>query len=325
MARNGDIKTLAFTPVVRYSQMMRILIVAFAALLALAAPATAATPGASTGTATEIVNGGATLNGVVNPNKETTTYHFEWGTTTAYGSNTPDATVGGNAGKDVSAAITGLLANTTYHFRLVATNPSGTDTGNDATFTTSASPYTLPANTVSIAAAPNPVTFGAATTITGTVGGSNNAGVTVDLELTPSPFSAPFAKTGVSATTDAAGNYTMTIVPGLNTRYQAVAKTSPPVTSTQVEVKVRKRVSLRVRGHRLSGTVKPAHDGLVARIQRRTRTKKWKTVARVKLKASKTPGQSRYSKRVSRRGVYRVRVPADADHLRGTSRKRKVK
>jgi hypothetical protein len=78
---------------------------------------------------------------------------------------------------------------------------------------------------------------------------------------------------------------------------------------------------------RFFGTVKPAHDGLVARIQRRRKDGKWRTVAKTTLKASKTAGQSRYSKRmrVYRTGVYRVRVPADADHLLGTSRKRNIK
>ena len=315
---------------------MKTLIAVLAALALAALPgvAAASAPGATTGAATDISNGSAKLNGVVNPNKETTTYYFEYGTTTAYGSKTPDATEGGNAGKDVSATISGLLANTTYHYRLVATNPSGTDTGNDMTFTTGSSPYTLPANGITIAAAPNPVTFGRSTVVSGTVTGPNNAGVSVDLEQQPAPFTAPFTKTGLTATTDANGNYTFTVSPATNVRYATTAKTSPPVTSVNVQVNVRKRVTFRVndrsisRGQRVRffGTVKPAHNGMRARIQRRTKTKKWKTVARVRLRASKTAGQSRYSKRmrVYRTGVYRVRVPADSDHLRGTSRKRKI-
>jgi hypothetical protein len=316
---------------------MKIMIGLLAALVLAALPgvAAASAPGATTGAATEVNNGAATLNGVVNPNKEDTTWYFEYGTTTAYGAKTADQVASGNAGKDVTAAISGLLANTTYHFRLVATNPSGTDQGADATFTTGASPYTLPANTITIAAAPNPVTFGRSTVVSGTVAGPNNAGVTVDLEQTQAPFTAPFTKTGLSAVTDANGNYSITVAPTVNTRYQTVAKASPPVTSPTVQVNVRKRVSFRVNDSRIRkgqrvrffGTVKPAHDGLVARIQRRTKTKKWKTVRKVKLRASKTAGQSRYSKRmrVYRTGVYRVRVPADADHLRGTSRKRKIR
>jgi hypothetical protein len=315
---------------------MKILLALLAALAVLVAPSTAAAaaPGATTGAATDISNGSATLNGVVNPNKEETTYSFEYGTTIAYGSVTPDQPpVSGNAGKEVSVTISGLLANTTYHFRLVAKNAKGTDAGNDATFTTGTSPYTLPANGVTIAAAPNPVTFGKATVVSGTVTGPNAAGVVVDLEQTPSPFTAPFTKTGQTATTDATGNYTFTVTPTANVRYQVTAKTSPPVTSANVQVNVRKRVSFRVndrsihRGQRVRffGTVKPAHDGLVARIQRR-KAGKWRTVAKTTLRKSTTAGQSRYSKRmrVYRTGVYRVRVPADADHLRGTSRKRKI-
>jgi hypothetical protein len=315
---------------------MKIMIGLLAALVLAAFPAAASAlpPGATTGTATDVNNGGATLNGVVNPNKTDTTWWFEYGTTTAYGAKTADQIASGNAGKEVSAAISGLLANTTYHFRLVAQNPDGRDEGNDATFTTGSSPYALPVNTITITAVPNPVTFGRSTVVSGTVGGPNNAGVTVDLEQTPAPFTAPFTKTGLSAVTDANGAYSFTVAPTVNVRYQTVAKTSPPVTSPALQVGVRKRVTFRVndsrihRGQRVRffGTVKPAHDGVVARIQRRTKTKKWRTVARTKLRASKTAGQSRYSKRmrVYRTGVYRVRVPADADHLLGTSRKRKI-
>ena len=48
-------------------------------------------------------------------------YHFEYGTTTAYGSATPDRTVTpGSAGITVRASVGGLARFTTYHYRLVA-------------------------------------------------------------------------------------------------------------------------------------------------------------------------------------------------------------
>ena len=73
---------------------------------------------------------------------------------------------------------------------------------------------------------------------------------------------------------------------------------------------------------RFSGTVAPAHDGAAVRIQRRTRTGGWTTVARTTLRDAGTD-VSTYAKRVkvSRTGTYRVHVPSsDADHLAGTSR-----
>jgi hypothetical protein len=78
--------------------------------------------------------------GTVNPNARATTYHFEYGTSTAYGSATPDTTV--PAGVDpvaVSAALGGLAPSTTYHVRLDATNADGTSQSDDRTFTTGAS------------------------------------------------------------------------------------------------------------------------------------------------------------------------------------------
>src|SRR5215218_2455461 len=94
-------------------------------------------PSATTSAASGVGATTATLNASVFPNKEATTYYFEYGTTTAYGSRTPDgAPVGGNAGKSVSADLTGLAPSTTYHARVIATNASGTVQGADIEFTT---------------------------------------------------------------------------------------------------------------------------------------------------------------------------------------------
>jgi hypothetical protein len=80
-----------------------------------------------------------TVAGTVNPNARATTYHFEFGTSMAYGAATPDASL--PAGVDavaVGAALEGLAPATTYHVRLVATNVDGTNASEDATFTTAA-------------------------------------------------------------------------------------------------------------------------------------------------------------------------------------------
>src|SRR4051794_37752123 len=97
------------------------------ALAAVAAPAAlAAAPGATTGPASSVTSTTATVSGTVNPNKESTKYHFEYGTTTAYGTATSDqGPVGGNGGKSARAALTQLAPSTTYHYRLVAMNASG--------------------------------------------------------------------------------------------------------------------------------------------------------------------------------------------------------
>jgi hypothetical protein len=107
---------------------------------------------ASTGPATAVSSTGATLNGTVNPNSNATTYHFDFGTTGAYGTRVPasDAGVGSNAVDHVvSVAIGGLAPNTTYHYRVVATDAVGfTTTGADVGFTTPAASLPPKPNTI---------------------------------------------------------------------------------------------------------------------------------------------------------------------------------
>jgi hypothetical protein len=201
--------------------------------------------------------------------------------------------------------------------------------------TTTANPPSK--NGIKIAAAPATVTFGQAAAIAGQVTGAGNAGVTVTLEATAFPYSSPF-KVAATAVTDAAGAYRFSVSPALNTKYHAVAKASPPVTSSDVGVGVRVKVSLRVsdsspaRGQRVrfSGLVLPAHNGKVARIQRHASTG-WRTVARATLTPTSAAGgveRSAYSKRIRIRAgaTYRVSVnPGDGNHVTGTSPTRRLR
>jgi hypothetical protein len=309
------------------------LLICIAGVAIVPAAARAATPAAVTGAATAITGSTATLNGTVLPNKSAT-YHFEYGTTTAYGSQTPDVTANGNSGKAVSADISGLTPQTTYHFRLVATNPSGTATGADVEFTsTTGGPAPAPA--VTITATPAVVRFGKPVVIAGQVPGS--PGVKVELEQTPFPFTSPFA-TLAEGTTDTAANYSFQVLPAVNTRYHVSAKSSPPADSPDVTVLVKPKVGLRLgdrtprRGQRVrfKGSVLPAHDGQAVRIQRKT-SKGWKTIARPVLKPTTpvgTTARSKYRKRIRirRSGAYRtVFVPTDGDHVRGKSPKRRAR
>lgn len=76
---------------------------------------------------------------------------------------------------------------------------------------------------------------------------------------------------------------------------------------------------------RFFGSVRPPHDGLVVRLQRRGSGGRYRTVARARLRDA-GDASSTYSRRVRifRDGVYRARVPADGDHLTGTSRRQRV-
>lgn len=102
-----------------------------------------AEPSVSTGPAGDRTETTATLNGLVNPRGQETTWQFEYGTDTSYDQTAPLApSIAGESLGDeaVSAPLTGLEPGTTYHFRLVATNAIGSSAGIDRTFTTDSSP-----------------------------------------------------------------------------------------------------------------------------------------------------------------------------------------
>lgn len=94
-------------------------------------------PVPTTTAATSIGRTTATLNGTVNPKGLATTYHFEYGTTTAYGASTSEVAAGsGTSPVSAQSAVGGLMPGTTYHYRLVASNLSGVVSGPDQTVTT---------------------------------------------------------------------------------------------------------------------------------------------------------------------------------------------
>jgi hypothetical protein len=144
------------------------LLLAVAALLAGAVSAAAqnpAPPTVVTGPATGVGQDAATVTGSVDPNGAATTWHVEYGTTTAYGLTTPERSAGADTTPvPVSEQLTGLTAATTYHFRVVATNAAGIAPGADGTLRT-ASPPQAPAVSTGGAQQVTPTTA----TLTGTV------------------------------------------------------------------------------------------------------------------------------------------------------------
>jgi Ca2+-binding RTX toxin-like protein len=139
------------------------------------APGAPPAPAVITGAVSAVFPHSATLGGLVNPQGAATTYHFEYGTSTAYGSSTPNANAGaGNADQQVSAPISGLRALTSYHYRLVATSAAGTTLGVDREFQSAEITCgSLPAPPLKPLAAA-PVTAAAA--LTGTVGANTIIG-----------------------------------------------------------------------------------------------------------------------------------------------------
>jgi tripartite motif-containing protein 71 len=99
-------------------------------------------PTVTTGSATDITETRAVLNGTVDPEGSATKYYFVYGTEEEkLTSKTAEASAGsGTSSLEVSEAVTGLAASTTYYFRIVATNGGGTREGAEQSFATSAKP-----------------------------------------------------------------------------------------------------------------------------------------------------------------------------------------
>ena len=96
-------------------------------------------PVVSTGGASNVSVGSATVGGSIDPLGWETNYLIEYGATTAYGSDWPTVPVPMGALEGVQPVVVGLLnllPKTTYHYRLVATSGGGTVYGADQTFTT---------------------------------------------------------------------------------------------------------------------------------------------------------------------------------------------
>ncbi|HEX4482970.1 MAG TPA: hypothetical protein VH081_04230 [Solirubrobacteraceae bacterium] len=224
----------------------------------------AGAPKANTGGAKEISYASAVLAGNVNPNASNTSYYFQYGPTKAYGSQTAISDAGaGSSAVPVRLAISGLQPITVYHYRLVAVNASGVSTGSDNAFKTTVVPLSL-----QILSSPNPVPFGGAVTVQGTLSGTANANRAVVLQASTFPFTAGFLSIGNPELTTATGSFSFT-VPSLEqiTQFRVFTTTSTPVVSPIATENVAVRVSSHVArtkraGYaRIYGTVTPAVIG----------------------------------------------------------------
>jgi len=188
-----------------------------------------------------------------------------------------------------------------------------------------------PGKSLTIRAKPNPVVFGRSVALTGRLTGSDKAGKTVQVQAVDFPYGDGF-KDVTSAVTAASGKWSASDRPRVNTRYRALQQST---TSGIVTELVRIRVSLKLSDRtpaagrlvRFYGRACPEHDGARVRLQRRTRTGRWRTVRRTRLRDLAGSTCSRYSRRfrVFRDGTYRAFVVSpDADHANGRSRSRHV-
>ena len=104
-------------------------------------PSALSAPAVDTTVATRLTSTAATLNGSVNPNGDSTSYWFEYGTDSLLGnilgSTTHKVIVSVAANKtNVSGDLSGLQTGTNYWYRVVAMNTLGTTNGNIVKFKT---------------------------------------------------------------------------------------------------------------------------------------------------------------------------------------------
>ena len=245
-----------------------------AGTLALAVPgaasAASSAPAVSTGSSSNATFSTVILYGYVDPHGLTTTYAFQYGTTSAYGGQSPLAPAGnGTITVKFSQTVTGLQAATVYHYRIVAINQDGTTFGKDRTFTTAKIPLS-----VQLAGAPNPVVFGGPFLVEGNLSGTGSANHPIALQANPFPYTAGFQTVGNPELTNATGGFSFPFLGLLqNAQLRVVTVGNPlvisPVLTENVAVSVTFHAhSVRRRGYvRLSGTVAPAEVGALVGFQ----------------------------------------------------------
>jgi hypothetical protein len=291
---------------------LRIPLTATLAALALPAVAQAAPPSVSTGAATQVTQTTANLRGTVDPQGQSTTYYFQYGPTKTYGSQTAPAPAGsGNKGVAALATVTGLAPATTYHYRVVASSPAGVTSGGDRSFATDKVPLSL-----QLSATPNPVRFGASTTLQGAIGGTGGGGRAVQIQQNAFPYTAGFANLGNPIVTSPDGTFASVVASlTVNAQFRAVTTQNPQLTSNVVGLGVAPVVRTRVSTHRprkgarvrFAGTVTPSWVPAQVAIQKRTGPGRWVVVAGAITHAYGS-SKARYARsiRVRRGGTYRV-------------------
>jgi hypothetical protein len=234
-------------------------------------------PVPKTGSATGVGTTTATLTGTLDPSGHSTSWHFEYGTSTAYGSKTSTRSAGSGTGaRAVSEAVSGLTPGTTYHARLVASSSAGTSYGADVSFTTSGPVLTL-------AAAPTIVVYGKTSTLSGTVS-TKTANQSVSVFAQKSGQSSFVAI--ASVLTDAGGAWRYAVKPSIGTVYKALFSGGASPVRT---IGVRPAISLRgLSKQRFATRVAAAHSfaGRTVQLQRRSAGGRWPTIARARLNAS---------------------------------------
>jgi hypothetical protein len=174
---------------------------------------------------------------------------------------------------------------------------------------------------------PTVVTVGAGANVSGGLQGSAPGNKPLLLQGAEFPFQA-FGERARGGS-DRQGRYHFRVSPRVNTRFQVISTTAPPVASQIVSLTVKQKVDARVsdttprkRGRiYFSGDVTPARPGAVVYIQRQSvNTGRFRTISRTLL-VDAGPDRSSFRKkvRITRSAVYAVRVRGTDQNAQGFS------
>jgi hypothetical protein len=179
-----------------------------------ALPPTGPAPTVSLAAAVRITSNSVQLNGAINPQGDSTSWHFEYGLTTDYALQTTPVTMAGLGIRPINAQIAGLRAATTYHYRLVAESANGVYVGPGLTFTTATAPP-VPARDLTLKVATHRDRLGVRVTVSGELVmpagvGSEGRNGPVTIRFTrDDPTGPTFASTRTQINSD--GSYTLTM------------------------------------------------------------------------------------------------------------------
>ena len=271
-------------------------------------------PSSETGAAQSVGSETGVVTGSLDTRGRSTTWWFQYGTSSKYGRSTASKSAGSKAGaQTVSASLTGLAPATTYHYRLLAKSDAGTTAGADATFTTSGVTLTVLARQV---------VFGGRITLSGVVP-THQAGEQV--VIFAQSYGGGSFQSRSTVLTGLNGAWAYIAQPRITTAYEASWRggMSAPVSigvhpSITLHQKATRRFVVKVAGGR-------TFAGRLVQVQRRSNGH-WSTIKRVRLGA-----RSRADFRVSLpKGRSTVRIAlsvnqAGAGFLGGKSRALTVK
>jgi hypothetical protein len=184
-----------------------------------------------------------------------------------------------------------------------------------------------PVRRIGIQIQPQAIVVGQAANVSGRLQGTAPGGKSLILQSAVFPFQT--FSPGPQTNSDRQARYHYRVSPRVNTRYQVVSRTRPPVASGIVALTVARRVDVNVsdstprKRHNVyfSGSVTPANPGATVYIQRQSiNTKRFRTVSRTVL-VDAGPDHSDFRKkvRITRSAIYAVRVRGTTFNAQGFS------